>query len=54
MYIVFCFKSSWVADEKDFIHVVQSEAEVAFHYLVLGTWTIQDWTVSMTILNNKR
>jgi len=37
MYIVIYFTSSWFADGKDVIHVVWSEVDAPFHYLILGT-----------------
>jgi hypothetical protein len=39
--------------ENTVIHVVWSEVDTPFHYLILGTWTMKVWTVCMTILNKK-
>ena len=54
MYIVIYFTSSWFADGKDVIHVVWSEVDAPFHYLILGTWTMKVWTVCVTILNKNK
>jgi hypothetical protein len=43
MYIVFFFKSSWVADGKDVIHVVRSKDEVPFHYLSIRYLNNTEW-----------
>jgi hypothetical protein len=39
--------------KRSVIHVVWSEVDAPFPYLILGTWTMKVWTVCMTILNKK-